>query len=311
MFFLSSTVTVALALAFGGGVPAPTPTSSAASSNVIPFRTEAEPRIDPVFGDAAALRASIDRFLALQGEMERVRDDFGAAVHETLAALAKTPPARPACPTETAAPYVRAAAAGARYLVLGRDLQARFRDIRRADDLGDAVALTPDYRAKVKKAKDVFQQLLGDYREMRVAFYDQLGPEMRHATCKTPSSTEPPLPALDAQDAEPADDPAAARPSPTAPSAPVAAAPASAPPVWIDIDNSRCPQPTRVSIDGEPLGEVAPLRKTSFQTHAGPREICALPASDTRTCGAAGTVRKAYLHDGWSIAVHCADAGAR
>jgi hypothetical protein len=303
MFFLSSTVTVALALAFGGGVPAPAPTSSAASSNVIPFRTEAEPRIDPVFGDAAALRASIDRFLALQGEMERVRDDFGAAVHETLAALARTP-AR-ACPTETAAPYGRAAAAGARYLELGRDLQARFRDIRRADDLGDAIALTPDYRAKVKKAKDVFQQLLGDYREMRVAFYDQLGPEMRHATCKTPSSTEPPLPALDAQEAEPADEPARVA---TAPSAPAAAAPASAPPVWIDVDNSRCPQPTRVSVDGEPLGEVAPLRKTSFQTHAGPREICALPASDTRACGAAGTVRKAYLHDGWSLAVHCVGA---
>jgi len=41
------------------------------------------------------------------------------------------------------------------------------------------------------------------------------------------------------------------------------------------------------------------------RTHAGPREICALPASDPRTCGDPGTIRKAYLHEGWSLTVHC------
>jgi hypothetical protein len=83
-------------------------------------------------------------------------------------------------------------------------------------------------------------------------------------------------------------------------------APATAPAIWIDIDNSLCSQPTRVAIDGQAVGEVAARLRASLRTRAGPREICALPASDARTCGDAGTIRKAYLHDGFSLAVHCA-----
>src|SRR4051794_24379838 len=154
------------------------------------FRTDAAPRIDPVFGDVAELRASIDRFLSLQGEMDRVRDELSSAVHATLAALAEEPPGPHAatdarqCPAATGAPYARALASGGRYLALGQQLQATYREIRRAEDLGDTLGLTPDYRLRAKKAKDMHQQLLSDYREMRVAFYDQLGAELRHAGCK-------------------------------------------------------------------------------------------------------------------------------
>ena len=50
----------------------------------------------------------------------------------------------------------------------------------------------------------------------------------------------------------------------------------AAPAIWIDVDNTLCAQPTRVSVDGQSLGEVGPRKKTSVRTHAGPREICAL-----------------------------------
>jgi hypothetical protein len=30
-----------------------------------------------------------------------------------------------------------------------------------------------------------------------------------------------------------------------------------------------------------------------------------LPAHDKRACGAAGTVRRVYLYDGWTLAVRC------
>jgi hypothetical protein len=329
----------------------PSPTDAAPATQVVPFRTELRPRVDPVFGDAAALRASVDRFFALQAEMERVRDEFSTAVHETLAALAGAAPSGPkaepkgdakTCPGTTAAPYGRALAAGGRYLLLGQQLQGRFRDIRRADELGDTAALTPDYRAKIKKVRELFQNLLGDYREMRVAFYDQLGAEMRHASCK-PGKASPgvadaatndgdaPNPsdasawslALEdvAADPEVAGSPAASRgPGRTAPPAAKTSARATpggptppataqgllaAPSIWIDVDNTLCAQPTRVSVDGQPLGEVGAGKRTAVRTHAGPREICALPASDARACGAPGTVRKAYLHEGWSLTVHC------
>jgi hypothetical protein len=320
----------------GGAPPAG---AKAPASQIIPFRTDAQPRVDAVFGDAASLRLAVDRFLGLQTDMERVRDEFSTAVHETLAALAGNvsmnvgvnmgPPA-PAkatttvatskgCPPATAAPYARALAAGSKYLLLGQQLQGRYRDIRRADDLGDAAALTPDYRVKVKHAKDLHQQLLDDYREMRVAFYDQLGAEMRHAGCKTgpgaavaaadspaplaPSPSDPGAWTMD--EVTPADEPAAAPARPPAPPPPAAGASMAAPAIWIDVDNTLCAQPTRVTVDGQPLGEVGARKRTSVRTHAGPREICALPVSDARSCGEAGTVRKAYLHEGWSLTVHC------
>jgi hypothetical protein len=307
--------------------------TSAPQTSVIPFRTEAQPRVDPVFGDAASLRLSVDRFFALQSDMDHVRDEFSTAVHETLSALAGPvgAPAPKACPVATAEPYARALAAGGRYLLLGQQLQGHFRDIRRADDLGDAAALTPDYRIKVKQARDLHQHLLDDYREMRVAFYDQLGAEMRHATCKTglkaiakaapgdakpglaPNPTDASAWALD--DAGPLDEPHGAPPpaadkpgartSVSEPSPGSVMSTMAAPAIWIDVDNTLCPQPTRVSVDGQVLGEVGARKKSSVRTHAGPREICALPASDARACGDPGTVRKAYLHEGWSLTVHC------
>jgi hypothetical protein len=343
-------VTLGALLAVGPGA-----TDAAPATKVVPFRTELRPRVDPVFGDAAALRASVDRFFALQAEMEHVRDEFSTAVHETLAALAGAGPTSPkpdakpeakseskseskSCPPTTTAPYGRALAAGAKYLQLGQQLQGRFRDIRRADDLGDAAALTPDYRAKIKKVRELFGNLLADYREMRVAFYDQLGAELRHASCKTtamakandadagaktnggdvPNPTEASAWSLALDDVPASDEVRAVSPTPAgkralgaapepgaAPSASGAQGLLAAPSIWIDVDNTLCAQPTRVSVDGQPLGEVGARKRTAVRTHAGPREICALPASDARACGAPGTVRKAYLHEGWSLTVHC------
>jgi hypothetical protein len=308
---------------------------AAPAAAVIPFRLDAQPRIDAVFGDAASLRRAVDRFLGLQTDMERVRDEFSTAVHETLAALAgnadlgagaKVKSDAKVCPAATSAPYARALAAGTKYLLLGQQLQGRYRDIRRADDLGDAAALTPDYRVKVKKARELHQHLLDDYREMRVAFYDQLGAEMRHASCKTgakavAASAADPAVAPNPSDANAwaMDDPGAGDeprgPAPAIERATVARAPTdealaagsstAAPAIWIDVDNTLCAQATRVSVDGQPLGEVGARKKTSIRTHAGPRELCALPASDARACGEPGTIRKAYLHEGWSLTVHC------
>jgi len=332
--FLGAWLALAPPTPAGPGAPKAPAGAPAPAITVIPFRTEAQPRVDGVFGDAAALRLSVDRILALQNDMERVRDEFSTAVHETLTALAGAAGAETGaaakgaptiCPTSTIAPYARALASGTRYLQLGQQLQGRYRDIRRADDLGDAAALTPDYRTKIKKARELYQRLLDDYREMRVAFYDQLGAEMRHASCKTgpraiaaapadgvvapPNPSDPSAWAIDdapAADAARGLAPAAEKsPAPRPPPEEPTRATMAAPAIWIDVDNTLCAQPTRVSVDGQSLGEVGPHKKTSVRTHAGPREICALPASDARSCGDPGTIRKAYLHEGWSLTVHC------
>jgi hypothetical protein len=315
----------------------------ASAPAVIPFRTEAAPRVDPVFGDVAALREAIDQFLSLQGEMERVRDEFSTAVHQTMTQLAPIG-ARPAksCPPTIPPAYARALEAGRRFLALGRRLEGRFREIRRSDDLGDAVGLTPDYRWKARKARELYLTLLRDYREMRVAFHDQLGAELRHAGCRTGAEPTAARPAIGAGAAGATRAPAAGAAGASAPPDPVnladweldpadglreaataakegggaragkagseaggGAGAGAGPAIWIEIDNSRCDRPSTLTLDGIPVGAIAAQKKVSVRTRAGPHELCVLPVAEKRACGAAGTVRRAYLYEGWTLAVRC------
>jgi hypothetical protein len=315
--------------------PAPAPTASVST-----FRTQAEPRVDPVFGDVLSVRVAVDRFLALESEMESVRNDFSTAVHDTIALLPTAQPvsattgkvtraATRSCPATVDASYARALAAGARFLQLGRQIEAHHRAIRRADDLGDVQGLTPDYRAKAKRARELYLALVRDYREMRVAFYDQLGTELRFAGCRTGAalagggaaakaeSVDPANPAaweLDGADEESSGAidkrPTGSAPKLDRPEKIDEASPTSESPVaraiWIDVDNARCTQPSRLEIDGQPIGEIASGHRTPVRTRAGPREVCLLPKGDPRTCGAPGTLRRAYFYEGLTLTVVCA-----
>ncbi len=298
----------------------PAAVSVSAAPSLTPFRTQAQPRVDPVFGDVAALRGAVDRFLTIEEAMAVARDQFSHAVHGTLTRLGSLGPVDhtvTTCPAAALGEYARAVAAAGRYLGQGRELEARFRDIRRGDDLGDTAGMTPDYRIKVKRARDLYAAVLRDFREMRVAFHDQLGAELKHAKCKPADlrdaaaapaahatrAADPSDPAaweLDDPDRTPAD-PADTRGKPRRDPAGGGGGPA----IWIEIDNSRCAQPSRLAIDGQGFGPVAARKKVSVRTHAGPREVCVLPASDDRACGAPGTLRRAYLYEGWSLSVRC------
>jgi hypothetical protein len=294
------------------------------------LHTEAAPRMDPVFGDVASLRRAIDQFFALQADMEKVRDAFSGAVHDTLASLGPIG-AQPAqsCPSELGPRYARASTEGRRFLALGRRLATRSREIRRADELGDTVGLTPDYRIKAKKVRELYLALLRDYREMHAAFYDQLGAEMRHAGCKAPvvlaAGGAPAQPASGGAAERLGPDPANANDwvldppeedGPAAGARPTDARPASAekshlpaggtgPAIWIEIDNTRCAQAAALTIDGLAVGEIAGQKKNAVRTHSGPHELCVLPVGGDQSCGSAGTIRRAYLYEGWTLAVRC------
>ena len=302
--------------------------TAAQSSAATPFRTAVNPRIDPVFGDVTALRRTVDRFLAVQAEMDQVRNEFSTAVHSTLAEVTKPAgpresPAAKLCPPVAPALYGRALAAGGRYLASGREMESRFREIRRADELGDASGLTPDYRLKVKKASQIHQDMLRDLQEMRVAFYVQLGAELRHAGCELQGSaashdpaagtdavisTDPSNPAAWTLDDSAADPEATGTTDPgrtlrTPPK--TADAPTTAPAVWIEIDNSHCARPSQLQIDGRSYGALPGHKRTSVRTHAGPHEVCVLPSLDQRSCGEPGTLRQVYFYEGWSLTVRC------
>jgi hypothetical protein len=267
-----------------------------------------------VFVDARGLRGLIEQFGALDTEMQKIRDEFSTAVQQTLAVLPHDPRhSGGACPDHAQVTYAKALTAGARYLELGRRLEVLFRQIRRADDQGESWGLTPDYRNKARLARDGFRALLSDYRDMRVAFYEQLGAELRHVGC------DPKLMARTA--GRPTGEQAAADPAEAASwvledqgesqpphSETERAQPpgtGGSPAIWITIDNGDCTTDTRVSLDEEPATTVAGRKQLPLRTHAGPHQICALPTDDPRECGAPGTLRKAYLHEGWTLTLHC------
>jgi hypothetical protein len=70
------------------------------------------------------------------------------------------------------------------------------------------------------------------------------------------------------------------------------------------VDNTRCQRPTTVYLDGRRLGEVPAATRVGYQTAAGPHDLCLLD-SKRKDCGAPGTVRRSYLHEGWTISLRC------
>jgi hypothetical protein len=330
---------------------------------VTPFRTDVRPRVDQVFGGVAALRTAIDEFLALEGDMKKARDDLSVAVHEALAQLRPLPSAPPgtsgnpapapsgaarsnvpgsgagSCSPGALAAQAKARESGRRFLALGRRFEARYREIRRGLTVGDTVALTPDYRWKAGRARELYTELLRDYQEMRVAFHDQLDAELRHAGCATDAPAKiagggrarPSVPSdSGAPDPENPEDwtlAAADAPLPALPTTPTRPARVggennaaanrgahaggkgpdseSGPAIWIEIDNSRCARPSAFTLDGQPVAPIPAAKKVQIRTRAGPHALCVLPATEKRACGATGTVRQVYLFEGWSMAVRC------
>ena len=328
------------ALVVGLEVHAATPSADAAVPAVdgggAGFHLEGRPAVDDVFGDAADYQRIIDRFLDLSTQMTTLRDTFAKTVQDTLTALGvravKPVPGRRGCPVDAVAPsYAKGYKLGSEYLRLGRELTRHFEQVREYDRLGETIGLTPDYRVKVRRVLAQYKALVTDYREMKVAFHDQLVDELRYQSCdlwallqkgdpklvapKAPDEwPQPGTPAAPGGVAAAVDAPSelppltlpverVPPPSPISlPKAPGPQQPRSG--ILFYVDNTRCKRPSAVTLDGKPLGAVAAGTRAGFQSQAGPHDLCLLD-DEKRTCGESGTVRRSYLHEGWTITLRC------
>ena len=70
------------------------------------------------------------------------------------------------------------------------------------------------------------------------------------------------------------------------------------------VDNTGCADAVDVWIDGLHIGSVAPGRRSALVADGGARTLCLLGPGAAQ-CGDRGTVRQVYLHDGWSVTMHC------
>jgi hypothetical protein len=311
------------------------------------FRLEGKPAIDDVFGDAADYRRIVDRFLELTAQMQSMRDEFARSVQVTLNELGargadkKSPSHRGmrGCPVAAVAgPYARAHHLGEEYLRVGRELTRHYEQVKEFDQLGESSGLTPDYRWKVKRVLQQYSALLRDYREMKVAFHDQLVDELRYAGCDRqallmrgdpttrpgtradenwPQPGRPGAPGVQlAQlDKGPRERlPTNLPPDRVPPPQPILVPPRTAPAdpnvdqprsgVLFYVDNSKCQRGATVFLDGKKLGEVPAATRVGFQTAPGPHDLCLLDSAK-KQCGAPGTVRRSYLHEGWTISLRC------
>jgi hypothetical protein len=335
-------LTIGGALAFGGTAPA-APSDAGGPSDlgaVGGFRLEGKPAIDDVFGDAADYRRIIDRFIDLSGQMSTLRDQFAGTVQTALTQLGvrgpkPTTPQKRGCPVDAVAgSYAKANHLGSDYLHLGRELTRHYEQIKEFDRLGESVGLTPDYRAKVRRVLAQYRVLVTDYREMKVAFHDQLIDELRYAGCTDLwALLQKGDPQIKKPDGKSDDE----WPAPGTLGAPGVAGPAREPPnelppqtlavekvppqnpipmpkhppdprsrtgVLFYVDNTRCRRASSVILDGTRLGEVPGGTRSGFQSQAGPHDLCLLDNPKTR-CGQPGTVRRSYLHEGWTITLRC------
>jgi hypothetical protein len=237
---------------------------------------------------------------------------------------------------QVAPPYARARRLGADYLRVGRELTRHHDQVKEYDRLGESIGLTPDYRWKVRRVLAHYHALLTDYREMKVAFHDQLDDELKFVGCdlallaqrgdprsplvdepwpnpgqpgapgvlaaksdKDPHEALPPALPVERVQNTPIPLPAAKKT--TAPADPSAATRSG---VLFYIDNSKCTRATTVFLDGKKLGDVASATRVGFQTAPGPHELCLIDDAK-KACGAPGTVRRSYLHEGWTITLRC------
>lgn len=291
---------LAIALAKQPGMPQARAAEAALAAGGSPA-LDFKPELVRPWGDGDALQAALDTYSVIASTMATVRVEYQTHMLALLGAVGAGPKAKVkygsvrSCPVSDLAPeWAAGQQALARYQRLGAELEIQYRFIVRHDEAGLTQGLLPNGRTAVADAKKSFRTALADVGELRAEWSRGLGPELRMAGCSDR--------VLAAAVANPArykviqED----KPEVIPPHAPLRAKPRST----FFVDNTRCADPVDVWIDGAQTGQVAPGRRSALVADGGERALC-LIGPGAAQCGDRGTVRQVYLHDGWSVTIHC------
>jgi tetratricopeptide (TPR) repeat protein len=274
---------------------------------------EGAPTPDIPFGDIVAFEASIDGFLAADASMLGVRkalDDqvltalvrMGEGPGKDLSKAARKKPRPRVCPVvQVARPFVAARKLERELYRRGLVLEETYRKVALLDALGEDAGLTPDYRRKIAEVRRAWKRALVGVREVKSQMQVGLGRELKARRCKDAvliaAAAHPEL------YGKPEEPKVVIPPTPAGP-------PRARPSATVYVDNRECTQPLEVWIDGEEVGSAPAGTRAGFEAASGQRTLCLLQPGDA-ACGDRGTVRQAYLYDGWSTLVHCRGGTAR
>jgi tetratricopeptide (TPR) repeat protein len=258
------------------------------------------PELVRPWGDADALGQALDRYAAVALQLASARASYQREVLGLLGALGRGPLATRTeplrrCPAARIAPSWAAAQKGLDAIVrLGVELEATWRFVARHDEAGATAGLLPNQRTQVAAARKSWRLALADLGELRAEWSRSLAPELYAAGCSDrllAAAAADPARYRVAEDERPEAIPAVQPPRPRARAT-------------FYVDNTRCIDPVEVWIDGAQVGQVAPGRRSALVADGGERTLCLLVPGAAQ-CGDRGTVRGVYLHDGWSVTMHC------
>jgi len=291
---------LAAALAKIPGMPQARAAQAALSAGGQPA-LDLKPELVRPWGDGDALQGALDSYTVLASAMATVRIEYQGHVLSLLGTLGLGPQAKVkagsvhSCPVGQLAPgWAAAQQALERYQRLGIELETAYRFIMRHDELGMTAGLLPNGRTAVAAAKKSFKTTLADVGELRAEWNRGLAPELRQVGCTDrllAAAVADPMRYRVIEDDKPEQIPQHAPPRPR-------------PRSTFFVDNTRCADPVDVWIDGAQIGQVAPGRRSALVADGGERALCLL-GPGAAACGDRGTVRQVYLHDGWSVTIHC------
>jgi tetratricopeptide (TPR) repeat protein len=258
-----------------------------------------QPELMRPWGDSEALQEDLRRFAAAQADMATVREAYQGDIVALLGALGKGPggkrKAAKGCPTgQLAARWADAQTRLQRLQRLGLALEAAFARIVRHDELGMTAGLLPNARLAVASAKRDYPVALRDMAELRAEWSSGLSPELGAAGCTMQALAAA---ASDRRNLGVADEPLEPEP--------VAAPERVVQRTTFFVDNTRCSEELDVYVDDALVGRTAAGQRTAWVAGAGERSLCMI-VPGTGQCGDRGTVRRVYLHDGWTVTTHCA-----
>ncbi len=259
------------------------------------------PQLVRPWGDTDALQAALDRYGIVAAAMASARITYQAQILDLLGNIGVGPHARVApgsvhvCPVAKQAPLWSVAQQElARYERLGVDLEATYRFIARHREVGATAGLLPAARVQAAAIEKEFRTALADAGELRAELSRGVAPELRAAGCSDRL--------LAAAVADPAHYHVVEEDHPEV--IPTTAPPRARPRATFYVDNTNCPDAVDVWIDGTQIGSVSPGRRSALVTDGGARTLCLLVPGGAQ-CGDRGTGRQVYLHDGWSVTMHC------
>jgi Flp pilus assembly protein TadD len=259
------------------------------------------PELARPWGDAEAIGRALDELVAVDKAMAQTRAAYQQALLGVLGALnrgpyaaAKAEPVRRCPVARIAAPWAAAQRELEATARLGVDLEAAWRFVARHDEAGATASLLPNARTQVAWGRRTWKLALADIAELRAEWARALGPELRAVGCTDrllAAAVADPTRYQAVEDERPEAIPSTQPPRPRARAT-------------FYVDNTRCLDPVEVWIDGAQLGQVAPGRRSALVADGGDRTLCLLVPGAAQ-CGDRGTVRQVYLHDGWSVTMHC------